>query len=140
MSLTKSFTAATAATFALATFAHADESTISYNLLPGTCTKPIAVPANNKPVNVSGTNITHGDRGIAQASLLRANATSPLLAWVGLDVTGSVTNNSSSVGTHIVFLDNAGFVDLSTAASTHIQICNAVDSGAYATGYLTFTY
>ena len=126
----------------LTTAAHADTTTTSFNLAPGACGSPIAVPVNNKPVIIAGANIQTGDRGTGLVSLIRANGyNNPLLLWSGTDFSIGVENSlAAGPGTRIMNLDAAGHVMLQSAASTHIQVCNSSDNSANAVGYLTFTY
>src|SRR5436309_7057729 len=53
---------AAGATFALAASAHAAQKTVAFNVAPGSCGAPIAVPANNRPVILAGTNTQQTDR------------------------------------------------------------------------------
>jgi len=115
---------------------------MSYNVAPGACGPAIAIPANNKPVR---TTINAGIRGEGQVTLLRANASQALLDWAGYDyytngfLRGYATDGND--GLHIMYLDFGGNVDVRSALSTHIKVCNSSGNpvGA-AIGYLTFVY
>jgi hypothetical protein len=48
--------------------AYAGQSTVSYDLKPGACTKAIAVPVKNKPVLVMGSQITAAQQAGGHAS------------------------------------------------------------------------
>jgi len=127
----------------LTTAAHADTTTTSFNLAPGACGSPIAVPANNKPVIIAGPNIQNGNRGTGMVSLIRANGfNNPLLLWAGTDLAfGAERSLAGGPGTVIMYLDGAAeWVTLQSATSTHIQVCNSSNNGSNAVGYLTFTY
>ncbi|HEY4113378.1 MAG TPA: hypothetical protein VGM17_04890 [Rhizomicrobium sp.] len=120
--------------------AQATESTISYSVAGGTCSSPIAVPANNKAVLVMGTGIIWPYNGVGFVSLLRGN-TSGILSWSGTGLKdGTIGAYAFTAGTHIMWLDFATTVDLQTASSTHIQVCNTGSDIAHAAGYLTFIY
>jgi hypothetical protein len=78
---------AAGATFALAASAHAAQKTVAFNVAPGSCGAPIAVPANNRPVILAGTNTQQTDRGEGQVTLLRAlhmwlRSVGPELTWL----------------------------------------------------------
>ncbi|HEY4116166.1 MAG TPA: hypothetical protein VGM17_19065 [Rhizomicrobium sp.] len=142
MTRTRTIAALLATTFAFAASAQADESTISYSLVPGACSKPMAVPANNKPVILAGTHITAGNRGAGQVTLLRANSDPALLDWAGVDNVHGVESGSSATDyTRIMYLDSIGYVSVTVAPSTHIKVCNGSTNPApRAIGYLTFVY
>jgi hypothetical protein len=144
MSPIKTIVAAMAAALALAGSARADEETIGYNLARGTCTKPIAVPANLKPVILAGTTIQQGDGGDGQVTLLRYNNATPnYLLWTGMDHYQGVDVGTATTGSAVImYLDAVGYVTVQSAASTHIQVCNSGsnDGGPNAVGYLTFFY
>ncbi|HEY4115624.1 MAG TPA: hypothetical protein VGM17_16330 [Rhizomicrobium sp.] len=137
--------AAAAATLAFAASAQADENTVSYNVAPGACSKPINVPANNKAVVLAGTTITYLDRGEGQVTLLRANSGGdPLLDWAGTDYYYGYEKGFQETFTSpavIMYLDYWGYISVETAPSLHIQVCNS-SSNRYgnAIGYLTFMY
>jgi hypothetical protein len=111
--------AAAAATLALAISAKADEKIVSYNLTPGACSAPIAIPLNNMPVALSGTDLEPGYEGVGQVEIVRANKNStPVLTWTGTDFpTGTRTGYTSAADVHIISLDSGAYVDIKTAAS-----------------------
>lgn len=141
---TKTIVAAITATFALAASANADQITSSYNLTGGTCTKPIAVPANNKPVILAGTSIQLNDGGNGQVTLLRYNSSSPAyLLWSGVDYHhGLEAGTATAAGTIIMYLDSIGYTTVQSANSAHVMVCTsgANDGGDHAIGYITFFY
>jgi len=73
-----------AATLAMNVSAYGTETTVTYNVSPGSCSHGIAIPANLKPVIVSADNIQAGDEGAAQITILRQNKQS-ILIWTGTD-------------------------------------------------------
>jgi hypothetical protein len=128
----------------LATAAHADQRTNSYSLTPGTCTAPIAVPVNNKPIFIMGSQTTFEEEGGGHVSFVRTNGPSPLLTWAGIDYHAGEERAYSAghtAGVHIMWLDYGGFVDLQTAASDRLQVCSAGNNPlSRAVGYLTFMW
>ncbi|HEY4115626.1 MAG TPA: hypothetical protein VGM17_16340 [Rhizomicrobium sp.] len=135
----RALVAALATVFGLATAAQADENTVSYNLQPNTCSKPIAVPANNKPVILAGTTITYGDRAEGHVVLQRATANSQLLSWEGDDYYyGREIGFTSGTGSIIMYLDYGGGVSVQTDGPAHIKVCNVATFAEQ--GYLTFMY
>jgi hypothetical protein len=122
----------------LAGAAFADQTHISYSLAAG-ATKTINVPAVNTPVQVSCTQITNGDVGAAQATIIRGT-TNDQLTWVGFDlhtstVSGGSTPNS---GLHIIWCDYGGEVDIESLTPTEIQVKNS--SSFTAVGVVMFVY
>ncbi|HEY4114132.1 MAG TPA: hypothetical protein VGM17_08735 [Rhizomicrobium sp.] len=145
MTRTKMTLAVVAWTLAMTAWAQADETTIGYNQAPGTCTKPIAIPANNKPVLILGAQINGGDRGTGQVTLIRTGTgANQILYWSGYDGYHGLETGfayAGGVGYRLMYLDGGGYVDVESAASTHIQVCNSSSNAAGdAAGYLTFMY
>lgn len=144
MSPIKTIVAAMAASFALAASAQADETTVGYNLARATCTKPILVPANNKPIILAGTTIQQGDGGDAQVTLLHSTKSTPqYLLWLGADYhVGTEKGASNTAGTLIMYLDAVGYVSVQVVNANNIQVCNSGsnDGGLNAVGYITFFY
>jgi hypothetical protein len=130
----------------LATAAHAGQSTVSYDLKPGACTKPIAVPIKNKPVLVMGSQITPAQQAGGHVSLVLASikGSENVLSWAGTDFFAGEERNyavSHSANVHIMWLDFSGNVDVQSTYSTHLQVCNKTSSPIqHAIGYLTFMY
>jgi hypothetical protein len=127
---------------ALAAPGLADEATSSFGLAAGTCSKPIAIPVNNRPVHLMGAAINFYV-GVGHVTILRLSDANHLLVWDGDDFfIGREHGASSAPNVHIMYLDSTqGKVDVQTAASGYIQVCNAADN-AYSPvfGYLTFIY
>lgn len=97
-----------------------------------------AVPANNKPVQIMGTQIIGDDTGEGAVTLLRIHGGTPKLQWSGVDLLGVERGSGNLPGGLIMFLDIAGHVSVQTASSTHIQVCDG--DLERAAGYLTFVY
>jgi hypothetical protein len=135
-------TAAAAAAATILTFAsaQADESTVGYNVAPGACSKPIAIPANNKPVVIAGTSIVSDDPGTGQVTLLRnTNANPHYLLWSGADFfAGAEKGSTSAASTLIMYLDVSGKIAVLSAASSSLTVCASVSFSEHAVGYLTF--
>lgn len=128
---------------AFAQSAAADEKIVPYNVAPGeTCTPPITVPANNKGVFIVGTSITPGDPGQGHISLLRTTGSDQSLSWSGADFFDGPIRGFAlgTVTTRMMSLDYSGLVNLLTAPSAHLQVCNAKGATVRAIGYLTFMY
>jgi len=64
------------------------------------------------------------------------------LEWVGIDYrTAAITEGFSGTdGTHMIYLDFSGYVDLQVANDTQVKVCNASGSPLTATGTVTFVY
>ena len=125
-----------------ATRGSADEATVSYALAAGACSKPIAVPANNKPVHVLGTQINFY-AGVGEVALLRLGAAGHQLYWEGSDLfAGRESGSTVNPNVHIMYLDSTqGKVDVQTAGSGYVKVCNAADNSySPVAGYLTFLY
>jgi len=114
---------------AVQTITVANASLISYNLAPG-ANLIVTVPVANQPVLVMGCQLTAGDRGVGQVTLLRVPAN--FLEWVGLESTAGavITQGFSAVlGTHILFLDFAHLVDLEVQNADQFRIHNGRAAG-----------
>lgn len=119
--------------------AEATESTIGYEVPPGTCSNAIAVPAN-KPVMLRASQ--DGEFvGVGQLTFLHATKYPESLSWVGISYYFPVLLRGSSTtpGTHIMTI-GAPAVEIRVAGSFHIAVCNPSNTGYDAEGYLTFTY
>ena len=127
-----------AALACLAGAALADQTHISYSVAAG-ATKAIFLPAINTPIQVSCSQNAAQDVGVGQATIIRSTTDSGLI-WVGFDVaTGAITKGySSSAGTHIVWCDYAGDVDIEVLSATEIQVKNGYSSTV--SGVVMFVY
>lgn len=127
---------------AFAAAASAAQTTVGYSLTPGKCTKPIAVPANNKPVQMMGTQFVYPVSGMGQVVLLRTTGSNQVLQWAGVDFAHGLEQSYNDVaGWRIMALDYYGQVEVQTAASAHVQVCSTADNPhSPSAGYLTFTY
>jgi hypothetical protein len=100
--------------------------TFAYNLAPGAASPPVTVPAG-VPVQVTGTCLSVGFRGIGHVSLLSIPGAGGFLEWVGLDSTAgaAITQGfSGAAGTKIVFIDFAHQVRIEVASPTQIRVRN----------------
>jgi hypothetical protein len=116
----------------------------SYNLAAGATSAPIAIPATNVPVSITGSQNETGFRGVGQATIMRLHPTA-FLNWVGMDsytarTAGPVPyGDSPTAGTHIIWLDFSGTVDIQVADANHIQIHNTGGVGP-AKGHITLIW
>jgi hypothetical protein len=96
---------------------------ISYSLAAGANSAAIT-PATNRSVLVMGCCTTGADQGVGQVSLL--HIPSSFITWVGLDSfgTGITSGESSTAGTHIVYIDGSHFVAIEVASVDTIRIHN----------------
>lgn len=102
-------------------------SVFTYNLAAGQTSPAFPVPAN-QPVQIMGTQLAVGFRGVAQATLLSIPGAGGFLEWTGLESTaGSVITQGFSgvAGTHILFLDFSHQVDIEVASPTAIRVTNS---------------
>jgi hypothetical protein len=122
----------------LAGAALADQTHVSYSLAAG-ATKAIVLPAANTPIQVSCSQNNQGNVGVGQATINRSS-TFDGLVWVGFDVaTGQVTvGDSATAGTHIVWCDFLGEVDIEVLGATEIEVKNG--SSGTASGVVMFVY
>ena len=118
----------------------AKAAAFNYSLSPGSCTGGETVPQNNKAVQMMGSQVTVGYRGVGQATLIAVP--SYFLEWVGSDVYTSTVSSgfSGSSGTHITYLDYSGYVDVQVYSPTQVQVCNSSASPYTATGTVEFLY
>ena len=133
--------AATCTTKASQTINTPNIMTIFYALNPGTTTGNYGLAAY-VPVQLMGTCITSGVRGVGHVSLLRIP--SQFLEWVGQNSTGSAAGStthgfSGTAGTDIVAIDYANqvHVEVGSTADT-FRVANS--SGAARQGYLTLIW
>jgi len=122
----------------------ADQVTYSFNVSPGNC-KVIAQPPNNKPVHMMGSTIAPaGLEGDGEVVILRSGTADNLnLRWAGVDFAGGVGRGieyASSGPKHIMYLDFLQNVDVQTAYSSKVQVCNSDSARLPIAGYLTFLY
>jgi len=103
------------------------ERDITYNLLPGAISGPIAMPAS-QAVFVMGVNRTIGNRGVGQATLLSSALVPLFIEWTGVESPAAavITSGFSGVqGTHILFIDFAHTVDIEVGPGANtIQLHN----------------
>jgi hypothetical protein len=123
----------------LAGAALADQTHVSYSLAVG-ATKAIVLPAANTPIQVSCSQNNQGNVGVGQATINRSS-TFDGLVWASFDVAteGQVTvGDSATAGTHIVWCDAYGGIDIEVLSATEIEVKNG--SPATASGVVMFVY
>jgi hypothetical protein len=127
-----------------ASAAWADETRLGFIVASGANSPAITVPGVNTPTSVICSAVVAGDSGIGQATLLRLNPVATL-EWVGFDIadnmgsTAKITAGQSvTAGTHIIFCDFAGEVDLEIENGYQIFIHNG--NGNSAAVYVHFVY
>ena len=103
--------------------------TLSVIVPASSTSNPITLPVANKPILMIITNETVGNRGIAQVTIQRVNPV-PFLEWVGMDIyTGAISDSfSGTAGTHIIYADYGGGVDVQVHSATQIQLVNSYSS------------
>ena len=103
------------------------ERDITYNLLPGAISGPIAMPAS-QAVFVMGVNRTIGNRGVGQATLLSSALVPLFIEWTGVESPAAavITSGFSGVqGTHILFIDFNHLLDIEVGPGANtIQLHN----------------
>jgi hypothetical protein len=108
------------------TFTTARAMVVTYNLAAGASSAPIT-PASDIPVLVMGNQTNPGNRGVGFAHMLHAPGL--FLQWIGEDASspnpGIQTGFSGAAGTHIIFLDFDGLVDLEVASANTFLIKNS---------------
>ena len=112
--------------------AKADETRLHFPALAaGATTAPIAVPGLQSPTSLTCTAAVPGDSGVGQATLLRLVPTS-FIQWVGMDqasnmgATAKISQGFSATrGTHIIFCDFSGEVDVQIFNGNEIQVKNS---------------
>jgi hypothetical protein len=96
----------------------------SFVIPAGGTSSLIAVPLN-KPVHLMVACITSGVRGVGEATLLSPSP-ADFVEWVGFDyVTKAFSESySATAGTHMIWADFSGQVDVQVGDATDIQIHN----------------
>lgn len=122
----------------------ASEKNVKFNLASGASTTPIVCPAFNTPISLTGAQTAIGFRAVGQATLLCVKDPNPnasFLEWVGFDYfTAAITKGfTSAFGTHIIYLDFAGRVDVEVSDASHIIVHNIGGIGV-ATGVVTLVW
>jgi len=98
---------------------------ISFSLASGADSAPIT-PAANRAVLVMGCCTTTAGQSVGQVTLL--HIPSGGIKWFGLEnnATPAITSGfSSTLGTHIVYIDANFFVDIQVASADTIRIHNS---------------
>jgi hypothetical protein len=117
----------------------ADQTHVNYSVAAGGKSPLIAVPISNSPVLMSCVQNVRNNVGEGQATIVQST-TDGLLDWVGFDYfKGAISRGFSAVnGTHMIFCDFAGEVDIEVGSATQIQVAN--HSTATMTGVIMFNY
>jgi hypothetical protein len=117
----------------------ADQSHYAYSVVAGGHSLTIPIPIVNSPVQVSCTQNLVGHVGLGQATLIRSS-TDGGLEWLGFDYyTAAISHDfSAAAGTHIIWCDSSGEVDIEVASATSIEVVNA--SGGARSGVIMFVY
>lgn len=128
----------------IAGVAKADETRYHFNLAAGATTAAILVPGAASPTTLTCTASVAADSGVGQATLLRLVPTS-FIQWVGFDQASNMGTSakisqgfSATLGTHIIFCDFGGQVDVQIVNGTSIQVKNS--NGNVANLVLHFVY
>lgn len=99
---------------------------------------PIAIPAD-RPVQIFSTDLTLGDRGVSQVTILQCCGTSPqFLEWNGLNSpanSGITAGFSATAGTEILKLDFSGLMVLEVNDASSVRLHNKAASAH--TGIIT---
>jgi len=125
--------AAVVSTLTFAVAAHAvqaiatpNAATVSYSLAGGASTGAIT-PVANVPVFVMGSQITEGNVGSSDMTVVNSVGKDNKLAWNGLESNGGgfATGLSSLPGAHIIFIDFDHLVSLEVNNATSFKVHNA---------------
>jgi hypothetical protein len=113
---------------------------VTYNLAAGANSAPITIPSN-RPVQVMGSELTSGVRGVGSATIL--HIPNLFFDWTGLEsfglVPSAITSNYSGVsGTHILYIDYQELVDLQVNDTNTLRIHNGTSEAR--TGIVVFTW
>ena len=127
-----------AALTCLAGSTFADQTHVTYTLAPNT-TKTVTIPASNTPLQLSCSQNTVENVGEGQATIVKSVADG-LLDWVGFDYfSGAISRGySAAAGTHIIYCDYSGLVDIEVSSATEIQVTNK--SSGTQSGILMWVY
>ncbi len=99
-----------------------NSATVNYTLAAGATSSPIT-PATNQPVIVIGSNI--GTTDFAVSTITLVHIPGKMLKWIGQEVSGSaIHGGSTTVGTHIVYLDSSSKVALQVFSADEFVIHN----------------
>jgi hypothetical protein len=101
-----------------------NSAVVNYSLAAGATSSPVT-PVVNQPVIIIGSNI--GTTDFAVSSLTMVHIQSVMLRWVGIEAgTGALTHGgSTTVGTHILWLDQSNKVSLEVFSADSFVIHNA---------------
>jgi hypothetical protein len=96
-----------------------------YNLKPSTTSAQIVVPAVTKPIHMMVSQAEDGVQGVGEVVLLRVSPPDEL-TWVGWDFASTTREAGTSgvPGTHIMYADTSGDVDVQVASATAVKVAN----------------
>ena len=105
--------------------AFADQTHVAVTIPAGGKSALIGVPIVDHPVMMSCAQTVAGNVGEGQATIIRST-TDGLLDWSGFDYfTNAVSHGFTSLnGTHMIYCDFSGVVDIEVGSATQIQIGN----------------
>lgn len=129
-------TGSTIAAAADADIADAAPTTVSYKrvcvtAIPDSASAKIAIPVVDTPVHMMVSGATNGTfPGVGEATIIR-NTHAAALQWLATDYYTIYSTSrsasiglSSSPGTHIVFADGSGNLDVEVASATEVYVVN----------------
>lgn len=101
----------------------------TFTIASGGTTSLIPIPAN-RPIKLIAATLSVGQRGMGEASLL-APSPEGFIEWLGYSfdyyqgALALTEGYSAAAGTHMIYADYAGYIDVQVADAAHIQIHNA---------------
>jgi len=108
---------------AAVTISTPNSSTVNYALAAG-ATSAAITPPTNQPVIIISSNIGNTDFAVSNVNLVHIQ--SVMMRWVGIEPTGAVVHNgSTTLGTHIIWLDQSSKVSLEVFSADQFVINNA---------------
>ncbi len=96
-----------------------------YDLKPSTASARIAVPVVAKPIHMMVSQAEGGFKGVGEVVLMRLTPPDAL-TWLGWDFasTAREAGTSGVAGTHIMYADTSGDVDVQVASATSVIAVN----------------
>jgi hypothetical protein len=104
----------------------------SYTIPVGGKQTEIMMPVANRPIHIMVTSVATSNAGMASGTIYRAaNDGNNYLMWLADDIasnessTASISQGATATqGTHIMYADYMGWVDVQVQNDSHIQILN----------------